>query len=53
MARDYAEQTRRFADLVQELAADGTSGITEATDAVRKSVRDGARRMETERGAAA
>lgn len=28
MARDYAEQTRRFADLVRELAEDGSPGLT-------------------------
>lgn len=30
LARNYAEQTRRFADLVRELAGDGAAGLTEA-----------------------
>ena len=53
MARDYAVQTRRFADLVLELAADGTAGISKAADAVTEPVRHGVRRMESGRGAAA
>jgi len=46
MARDYAEQTRRLADLVQDLAADGTSGISEVTGAMNEPVRQSARPVE-------
>ncbi len=57
MARDYAEQTRRFADLIQELAEDGTTGVTKVAIAASEPVQGTFRRMETrsesERGAAA
>src|SRR5215469_9881917 len=47
MARDYAEQTRRFADLVRELAEDGAAGITEAaSDSLRTGIRHTERNAE-------
>ena len=50
LARDYAEQSRRFADIVQELAEDGASGLAEMTDAVADPVRAAARRTEANGG---
>lgn len=50
MARDYAEQTRRFADLLRELTEDGTVGMAEAAnatnDAMRHAQRSNIREME-------
>lgn len=53
LARDYADQTRRFADLVRELAEDGTSGATEAATAMSEPTRNFARRAEGQEHAAA
>jgi len=39
-ARDYAEQTKRFAELVRDLAEDGTSNLTHATSEVAERGRD-------------
>jgi hypothetical protein len=44
MARDYAEQARRLADLVQDLGADGASEISEASEAISESARHSMRR---------
>lgn len=46
LARDYADQTRRFADLVRELAEDGTSGFTEAANAMSEPIRHAVHRAE-------
>jgi hypothetical protein len=39
IARDYAEQTKRFAELMRELAEDGTAGLAEAAVGVAERVR--------------
>lgn len=52
MARDYADQTRRFADLVRELTEDGSSSMTEATTGMGESMRRAARRAEMQTEAA-
>jgi len=58
MARDYAEQTRRFAELVREVTEDGASSMTEAaasgaSEAVRAAARRADVRAEPESRAAA
>jgi len=47
-ARDYADQTKRFADLMRELAEDGTANLSEASSAIVESTE-----AETERHHAA
>jgi hypothetical protein len=39
LAWDYAEQTRRFADLVRELAEDGSAQLSESANAMTEPVR--------------
>lgn len=46
IARDYAEQTRRFADLVRELAEDGTAQLSEVAYAVTEPARAASRTWE-------
>jgi hypothetical protein len=53
LARDYADQTRRFAELVRELAEDGTQGMADVASASTDAVRNGVRRAETDHGATA
>ena len=43
IARDYADQTKRFAELMRELAEDGTAGLTEATADIAERARKGGR----------
>jgi len=47
IARDYAEQTRRFADLVRELAEDGTAQLSEVAHAVTEPAQAASRSWET------
>jgi hypothetical protein len=46
LAWDYAEQTRRFADLVRELAEDGSAQLSESANAMTEPVRSLNRDME-------
>lgn len=48
-ARDYAEQTKRFAELMRELAEDGTATLSEASSSVMER---GRAEMEAHRRAA-
>ncbi|MGD0189249.1 MAG: hypothetical protein ABSD74_00755 [Rhizomicrobium sp.] len=53
LARDYADQTRRFADLVRELTEEGTQGMAEVASSAVDPIRAVAQSSDSGRSAAA
>jgi hypothetical protein len=53
LARDYADQTQRFADIVRELTEEGAHGMADVANSAVEPIRSAAQNSDSGRGASA